>query len=103
VPVRIAALDDVFARDVLRAPDLIKIDVEGYELPVLRGALTTLRTARPKVFIELHGLDNTDREQNVTQIIELMQRIGYPPPVHIETGQTVNSAAGQTEGHLWFS
>lgn len=42
--------------------DLLKIDVEGFELPVLRGALDTLRRCRPVVVMEengtaaLHGL-----------------------------------------------
>jgi len=36
-------------------PALIKIDVEGLELEVLRGATTTLREHRPTVVVEAHS------------------------------------------------
>ncbi len=36
-------------------PDLLQIDVEGAELAVLMGAKATLRNARPKLLIEIHG------------------------------------------------
>lgn len=39
----------------LRPPDLVKIDVEGAELAVLRGARRTIRSHRPTLLIELHG------------------------------------------------
>jgi FkbM family methyltransferase len=37
------------------APDLVKIDVEGAELTVLEGMLTTLEEHAPFVICELHG------------------------------------------------
>jgi FkbM family methyltransferase len=46
-------LDD-FARDH-PAPRVVKIDVEGAELHVLRGAVRVLREHRPIVVCELHG------------------------------------------------
>jgi hypothetical protein len=38
-----------------RPPSLIKIDVEGLELEVLRGAADTLRKHRPTVVVEAHS------------------------------------------------
>jgi hypothetical protein len=41
----------------------VKIDVEGYNVPVLRGARQTLQKHRPVVFIECDGdLAEVDRE-----------------------------------------
>jgi FkbM family methyltransferase len=52
ISVRTARLDDELPGDF--APALIKIDVEGGELGVLRGAQRTLATHRPVVIFE-HG------------------------------------------------
>jgi FkbM family methyltransferase len=53
VPVR--KLDSVTAGGTLPRDHLIKIDVEGAEVDVLRGAVETLRAARPFLLVELHG------------------------------------------------
>jgi FkbM family methyltransferase len=51
VTVRQVALDDVVAERGL-VPDLVKIDTEGAELAVLRGAVDLLRTAHPTLVFE---------------------------------------------------
>ena len=53
VPVR--RLDSMIAEDALPTPSLVKIDVEGAEVMVLKGALGLLRDSRPKLFIEVHS------------------------------------------------
>lgn len=50
IPVR--RLDDLVADDTIRRPHLIKIDVEGHELGVIRGALDTIADARPAIIFE---------------------------------------------------
>jgi FkbM family methyltransferase len=50
--VEVKVLDDVYRKDGLEYPDLIKMDVQGYELNVLRGGRNVLAHAR-YVVIEL--------------------------------------------------
>ncbi|GAA0516524.1 methyltransferase, FkbM family [Halorubrum aquaticum] len=49
-----AAGDGTVSGDPVPAPDAIKVDVEGHEPAVLRGAETTIRTHRPLLVVEVH-------------------------------------------------
>lgn len=51
VTVELETLDSLCAR-LGTAPDLLKVDVEGAEVLVLRGGLKTLREKRPAVIVE---------------------------------------------------
>lgn len=51
--VRIRTLDTVVAEAAVR-PDVIKVDVEGFEFEVLRGAEYVLGNVRPVLLIEIH-------------------------------------------------
>ena len=67
-------LDRIVRDDQLAPPDFIKMDVEGSEADVLRGAAETL-TARPHLIIETHGAA-VERE-----CVELLTPHGYRPRV----------------------
>lgn len=41
----------------IKKVDLIKIDVEGFEYDVLKGALETIKTNKPKIILETHSLE----------------------------------------------
>lgn len=49
--VRIDDIADIFG------PDLMKIDVEGHEIQVLKGSLETIQQYKPIIFYEAHGND----------------------------------------------
>ena len=51
--VKIRTLDTLVAELGVR-PDLIKVDVEGFEFEVVRGAENVLRNIRPVMLIEIH-------------------------------------------------
>jgi FkbM family methyltransferase len=55
--VPVTTLDAVLAERKVRGVDLVKVDVEGWELPVFQGATATLARDRPVVIFE--GLENT--------------------------------------------
>jgi FkbM family methyltransferase len=63
----------VVTLDSLNLPrcEFLKIDVEGMELNVLRGAEQTIRRLRPILYVE------NDRDENSPQLIEYLQSLGY--------------------------
>jgi FkbM family methyltransferase len=56
VDVEIGRVDDFVAERGLAKVNFIKIDIEGFEMPALRGAISTIRTFRPKLAISVYHL-----------------------------------------------
>ena len=71
ITVQVETLDNLVQSGKLEKPNLIKIDVEGAEILVLRGAVDTLQKYKPKLFIEIHSRELA-RECNL-----LLTDIGY--------------------------
>jgi FkbM family methyltransferase len=55
----------------LGACNMIKVDVEGMEGEVLKGARETIRRHRPLLYVE------NDREESSAALIELILQLGY--------------------------
>ena len=53
--VQSVTLDSLWNEGAIPLPDAMKIDVEGAEYDVLKGAREVLRTAKPAIFLETHG------------------------------------------------
>lgn len=71
-----APLDDVLEAQAL-SPDLIKIDVEGYELEALVGMERVLRRCRPIVICELTASFLAELDQSPRDLIAFMESCGY--------------------------
>ena len=69
-------LDDLCGSRQL-APSILKIDVEGAEAEVLRGARATLRAHRPVVCLELHFDELERRGESAGLLLEALASIGY--------------------------
>jgi FkbM family methyltransferase len=63
-----------------RSPDIVKIDVEGAELRVLRGAKNLLRAGKTKFLVELHGgWTDPEGQKDLSEVYGLMASFGYAP------------------------
>jgi hypothetical protein len=51
--VQITSLDAISVR--LPVPNVVKIDCEGAEVEVLKGAEKTIHAAKPAIFLSTHG------------------------------------------------
>lgn len=57
-----------------KPPDVIKIDVEGAEYDVLKGAINTLRSRKPNILLATHDCHLPGVKD---KCIELLQSLGY--------------------------
>jgi len=55
IKVRTVRIDSLFAQGTLKAPDFVKIDVEGHAGQALEGMRDTIDISRPVVLLSTHG------------------------------------------------
>ncbi|HTQ50189.1 MAG TPA: FkbM family methyltransferase [Candidatus Acidoferrales bacterium] len=72
---RVLPLDDLVADERLEKVDWIKLDVDGNELSVLRGAKSVLRGLRPRIFMEL--APSYYQNDHFDELIAIIRDQGY--------------------------
>ncbi|ROO89484.1 FkbM family methyltransferase [Actinocorallia herbida] len=82
-------IDDLGLTDV----GFLKLDIEGHELPALRGAAETVRRDRPVILLELEA-----RHQPVAPVVALLESWGYLGEVLV-AGEWTPLAEFDLEGH----
>jgi FkbM family methyltransferase len=74
--VEIKVLDRIYERDNLPIPDLIKLDVQGFELNVLKGAISILSQCKYLV-IELSFQEFYQEQPSLWEILKFLQELDY--------------------------
>ncbi len=77
VAVSVEPLDSLRKRDALPAPQIIKIDVEGAERDVLRGATETIQTCRPAILMEYSCINTANAGYPREELLKLLRYTGY--------------------------
>jgi FkbM family methyltransferase len=75
IPLEMRTLDDVTAHTTFAEPDFIKVDVQGYELDVLRGGGRTLTTAEV-VILEVNLLEIYEGAPLLQDVVNFMADAG---------------------------
>jgi FkbM family methyltransferase len=75
--VNVSTLDDFILSNDIHKVDFIKIDVEGYELKVLKGAIDSIRRYKPILYIEVNN-DNLIKYGDCAQsLFSFIFTLGY--------------------------
>ena len=70
-------LDAYVERIEITHLDLIKVDVEGFETNVLKGARETCKKFRPKLFVEVDEVNLKSQGSSANELIALITSYGY--------------------------
>jgi len=103
VKIGVFPLDYEIERRHLPAPDLVKIDIEGMELSALQGMPNLLKSHLPRLYLEMHGATENDKEQKAAAILDFLARSAYRSILHVESGRAITPSAISIarEGHLF--
>ena len=90
VPVEVRSLDEYLEQQRIKKVDFIKLDVEGAELEVLRGASRLLRSAeRPVILAEVQDVRTEPWGYRAKEIIRHLESLKYCWYSLAETGRLV--------------
>jgi FkbM family methyltransferase len=75
--ISLVTLDDFCEQAEIKQLDLIKMDIEGAELPALKGGIETLRRFMPYIIIEVQQETTSQAGYNAADILALLEPLGY--------------------------
>lgn len=75
--VETASLDTLVERQQIRPPNVVKIDVEGAEMEVLKGMVRVLRRCAPTIVLELDDETVEECEKKVSLCRSFLHEFGY--------------------------
>jgi FkbM family methyltransferase len=75
--VSIMTLDGLVEQQGLKAVDLVRMDIEGYEFVAIEGMIETIRAFRPMIFLEVHAHLTTLKEGAALGFVHRLKDLGY--------------------------
>jgi FkbM family methyltransferase len=76
IPIQITTLDDFVNKNEINFIDIVKIDVEGFELEVIQGASNTLEQGLVQI-LQIENQDNDMRRDNFHEINSFLRERNY--------------------------
>ena len=74
---RASTLDAYIYQEKIDDVRLVKIDVDGFEVEVVRGGLSFLRQQQPIIVMELAPYTLDERGSSLEQLLEMLSSVGY--------------------------
>ena len=90
--IQTTTLDDIVKENGISKVDLIKIDIEGYEMHALRGAKKILAEFKPPLFIEVGYTRLIKNGTSPNEMFKFLEDFGYTV-YHGETMEVLSSDA----------
>lgn len=77
IKIQMQTLDSYVSSHQITGVDLIKLDVDGFEGKVIRGALETLKRFHPIIIMEIAPAWTKMRGDNIADILQQLTELGY--------------------------
>ncbi len=82
LPVRLVTIDQLVTDSKCSRVDFIKIDVEGHEISVVRGAMDTVARFKPALLVESEARAHDGTDQHLRTLDDLLRPHGYQGRFH---------------------
>jgi FkbM family methyltransferase len=98
-PIVLEDLDSFVNKSDLANIDLIKIDVEGFEMKVLTGGIETIKKYQPKLFIEVDDSNLREQGSSASEVMAFLKFNSYTS-VHAESQELIDADFDFTNCHF---
>jgi FkbM family methyltransferase len=83
-------LDTFIEENRISRVDLLKIDTDGHEVSVLRGAIQTLQNFKPYLIIEVGQYTLHEENSSFIDIWNILKECGYSRIINSQNGKEIN-------------